>query len=250
MNKMHKTRIFSHRGANREAAENTQSAFDAALNYAIDGIETDVQLSQDEVNVLWHDDTLEKVGFPGKHTDDLSYAALQDINVARHFFAESSPESLMTLQSFLDSYQKRCRLLLEIKCYEGELPVRQKIKVRQTLAMVGAVRRDDIIASSFHLPSLLAAYQYAPEFPLVYNLEPEQSFADAKQALTAHPFLHGLCVHISTLNAAMVKLLHSQKKCIAVYTCNSDEEINTALKLGVDILITDFPQKALQLRNQ
>lgn len=248
MKKINSPQIFSHRGANREAAENTQSAFDAALNYAIDGIETDVQLSQDEVTVLWHDDTLARIGLPDKHIDDLSYAALQEINVASHFFAEASPESLMTLQSFLDGYRKRCRLLLEIKCYEGELPVRQKIKVRQTLAMVGAVRRDDIMASSFHLPSLLTAYQYAPEFPLVYNLEPEQGFADARQVLTEHPFLHGLCVHISTLNAVMVKLLHSQKKCIAVYTCNSDEEINTALKLGVDILITDFPQKALQLR--
>jgi glycerophosphoryl diester phosphodiesterase len=141
-------------------------------------------------------------------------------------------------------------LLLEIKCYEGELPVRQKIKVRQTLAMVGAVRRDDIMASSFHLPSLLTAYQYAPDFPLVYNLEPDQGLAEARQVLTEHPFLHGLCVHISTLNAVMVQLLRRQEKCIAVYTCNSDEEINTALKLGVDILITDFPQKALRLRNQ
>lgn len=250
MNRIHKTQIFSHRGANREATENTQSAFDAALQYRIDGIETDVQLSSDEINVLWHDDTLEKVDLPDKHIDDLSYADLQEINVAKHFFAEARSESFMTLQSFLDRYRKRCRLLLEIKCYEGELPVRQKIKVRQTLAMVGAVRRDDIMASSFHLPSLLAAHQYASECPLVYNLEPEQGFAEARQILTEHPFLHGLCVHISTLNAVMVQLLRRQKKCIAVYTCNSDEEINTALKLGVDILITDFPQKALQLRDQ
>ncbi|NOU01502.1 MAG: glycerophosphodiester phosphodiesterase [Gallionella sp.] len=250
MSGTHKTQMFSHRGANREAAENTQSAFDAALQYAIDGIETDVQLSSDEINVLWHDDTLEKVGLPDKHIDDLNYAALQEIDVARHFFVEARSESFMTLQSFLGHYRKRCRLLLEIKCYEGELPVRQRIKVRQTLAMVGAVRRDDIMVSSFHLPSLLAAHQYAPEFPVVYNLEPEQGFADAKQALAEHPFLHGLCVHISTLNAAMVTLLHRQKKCIAVYTCNSEEEINTALQLGVDILITDFPQKALQLRDQ
>ncbi|MEQ1525912.1 MAG: glycerophosphodiester phosphodiesterase family protein [Gallionella sp.] len=249
MKKINSPQIFSHRGANKEAAENTQSAFDAALQYAIDGIETDVQLSGDEINVLWHDDTLEKVGLPDKHIDDLSYAALQEIHVAKHFFAEANAESFMTLQSFLDRYRKRCRLLLEIKCYEGELPVRQKIKVRQTLAMVGAVRRDDIMASSFHLPSLLAAHQYAPEFPLVYNLEPEQGFAEARQVLTEHPFLHGLCVHISTLNAVMIQLLRRQKKCIAVYTCNTDEEINTALKLGVDILITDFPQKALQLRD-
>ena len=249
MNQLDRTKIFSHRGANKEAAENTQSAFDAALQYAIDGIETDVQLSGDEINVLWHDDTLEKVGLTDKHIDDLSYAALQEIDVAKYFFAEARSESFMTLQSFLDRYRKRCRLLLEIKCYEGELPVRQKIKVRQTLAMVGAVCRDDIMVSSFHLPSLLVAHQYAPEFPLVYNLEPEQGFAEARQVLTEYPFLHGLCVHISTLNAVMIQLLHRQTKCIAVYTCNTDEEINTALKLGVDILITDFPQKALQLRD-
>ena len=50
------TLIYAHRGARKEAAENTRSAFDKALVYAIDGIETDIQLSRDGVTVLWHDD--------------------------------------------------------------------------------------------------------------------------------------------------------------------------------------------------
>ena len=33
--------IYAHRGANTEAMENTRRAFDKALHYAIDGIETD-----------------------------------------------------------------------------------------------------------------------------------------------------------------------------------------------------------------
>ena len=210
MSLVHKTQIFSHRGANREAAENTRSAFDAAFKYAIDGIETDVQLSRDDALVLWHDDTLAKVGIPDKHLDDYDFAQLREIDVAKYFFAQAAPESFMTLQSFLGRYRKRCRLLLEIKCYEGELHARQNTKVQQTLTKVGAVRGDEIMVSSFHLPSLLAAHQHAPEFPLVYNLEPEQKLADAQQALAAHPFLHGLCVHISTLDAAMVELLHRQ----------------------------------------
>ena len=249
MSHVYKTQIFAHRGANREAAENTQAAFDAALNYAIDGIETDVQLSRDDVTVLWHDDKLEKIGHPDKHVDDFEYAQLQEMNVANHFFANASPESFFQLQSFLDRYRERCRLLLEIKCYEGELPERQKIKVQQTLSMVGAVTGNEIMVSSFHLPSLIYARECSPDFLIVYNFEPEQNLAKAKEALAAHSFLHGLCVHISTLDAAMVQLLRDQNKQIAVYTCNSEEEINTALQLGVDILITDFPQKALQLRD-
>jgi len=53
---------------------------------------------------------------------------------------------------------------------------------------------------------------------------------------------------IETIDAPFVELLHSHDKCVAVYTCNSDNEINKALELGVDILISDIPQKALQMR--
>ena len=69
-------------------------------------------------------------------------------------------------------------------------------------------------------------------------------------ALDEQPFLHGLCVHISTLDADMVALLRERGKLIAVYTCNTDAEITRALILGVDVLISDVPQKALQMRDK
>jgi glycerophosphoryl diester phosphodiesterase len=245
---MNKTHIFAHRGANKEAAENTRSAFDKALTYAIDGMETDVQLTRDEVSVLWHDRFLNKVGLPDKHIDDFDYAQLQTMNFAAHFSSGAASESLISLQEFLDAYRKRCRLLIEIKNREWESPERHQIKVRQTLDKVGTVNDDTIIASSFNLASLVYAHQYRPEFPLVYNFEGDQALEDAKQVLAEQPYLHGLCLPIAYLDAAMVKLLRDHGKCVAVYTCNSDEEIGKALELGVDILISDVPQKALQMR--
>ena len=241
--------IFAHRGANREAAENTRSAFDRALAYPIDGIETDVQLSRDEVAVLWHDRFLDKLGLPGKHIDDFDHARLRAMNFAAHFSSGAKPEGIMTLQAFLDAYRKRCRLLLEIKNREWESPSRHEIKVRQTLETIGAAQGDVILVSSFNLASLVYAHQCAPGFPLVHNLEPEQTLDDARRVLTGQPFLHGLCLPIESLDVAMVRLLRNHGKCIAVYTCNSDEEINKALELGVDILISDAPQKALQMRD-
>jgi len=242
--------IFAHRGANREAAENTRSAFDQALKYTIDGMETDVQLSRDEVAVLWHDRFLDKVGLPDRHMDDFDYAQLQAMNFAAHFSPAAAPEGIMTLQAFLDAYRKRCRLLIEIKNREWEHTSRHEIKVRQTLEMIGAVQGGAIMVSSFNLASLVYAHQCAPEFPLVYNFEPEQTLEDAQHVLIEQPFLHGLCLPIESLNDAMVRLLRDYGKCIAVYTCNSDEEINKALELGVDILISDVPQKALQMRDK
>lgn len=241
--------IFAHRGASREAAENTRSAFDRALEYAIDGMETDVQLSRDEVAVLWHDRFLDKVGLPGRHVDDFDYAQLRAMNFAAHFSPEAAPEGVMSLEEFLGVYRKRCRLLLEIKNCEWEPSSRRETKVRQTLEMIGAAQGDAIMVSSFHLASLVYAHRCAPEFPLVCNFEPGQTLGDAQHVLASQPFLHGLCLPIESLDEAMVRLLRDHRKCIAVYTCNSGAEISKALELGVDILISDVPQKALQMRD-
>lgn len=250
MNLIKQTLIFAHRGANREAAENTRSAFEMALKYPIDGMETDVQLSRDAVPVLWHDRFLGKLGYPEKHIDDFDYGQLRAMNFAQHHAPDAKPEGIVKLQEYLDDYRNRTRLLLEIKNREWESRERQHNKVQQTLAMVGPVNDDRIIISSFNLDSLIYAQQCRPSFPLVYNFEDEQTLDDAKQVLAEQAFLHGLCLPIATLNAAFVSLLRTHGKKIAVYTCNSDEEITTALQLGVDILISDVPQHALRMRDK
>lgn len=247
---MKRTLVFAHRGANREAAENTRSAFDRALAWPIDGIETDIQLSRDGVAVLWHDRFLGKLGLPGKRIDDFDHAELQAMDFAAHFAHTEKPEGVMSLREFLAAYRTRCRLLLEVKNRKWEQPARHEAKVRQTLELVGAVMDNSIMVSSFDLNSLIYAHHCEPQFPLVLNLEPEHGADFARGVLTDQPFLHGLCVHIDTLDEAMAGVLRECGKRIAVYTCNSDEEMNRALTLGVDILISDVPQKALQIRGK
>ena len=249
-----KTLIFSHRGANQEAAENTRAAFDRALQYPIDGMETDVQLTRDEVAVLWHDRFMGKLSHPTKHIDDFDFAPLREMNFAAHFAAthpsaEAKPESVMSLDEFLAAYRTRTRLLLEIKNRDWEDVARHQIKVRQTLSSVGEMLDETIYISSFNLTSLIYAHQCRPGFPLIYNLEDYQTIDDMRAVLSAQPFLHGLCFPIANLDQAVVNLLRAQGNNIAVYTCNSDEEIGLALSLQVDILISDLPQKALQMRD-
>jgi glycerophosphoryl diester phosphodiesterase len=246
---MNRTLIFAHRGAKREAAENTRTAFDRALVYPVDGIETDIQLSRDGVTVLWHDDHLAKLGLPEKRIDHFDFAQLRTLNFAAHFDAATN-ECVMSLQEFVETYRERCRLLLEIKRYPGETEARQQIKVRQTLESAGDVFDGNILVSSFDLDSVIYAHQIAPKFPLVLNLEPEHQADFAWKVLLEHPFLFGLCVHIATLDEGMVGVAREKEKFIAVYTCNSEEQIGRALELGVDVLISDVPQKALQMRDK
>lgn len=241
--------IFAHRGANKEAIENTRSAFERALEYAVDGIETDVQLTRDEITVLWHDRFLDKVGLPENHIDDYSYDQLKSMEIPGFVSPGGRNAVIMSLQKFIDTYRKRCRLLIEIKNREWESALRHEIKVRQTLNIIGPVNDDSILVSSFNLASLIYAHQYRLGFPLIYNLRPEHTVADAERVLNTQPFLHGVCVPICNLDSNMAGMLKALNKCMAVYTCNSDEEINKTLELGVDIMISDLPQKAIQMRD-
>lgn len=155
----------------------------------------------------------------------------------------------MSLDEFLAAYRTRTRLLLEIKNRDWEAITRHQTKIRQTLNSVGEMRDQTIYISSFNLASLIYAHQCRPGFPLIYNLEEDQMIADMRAVLSAQSFLHGLCLPIANLDQAVVNLLRAQGKSIAVYTCNSDAEIDLALTLQVDILISDLPHKALQMRD-
>ena len=52
--------IIAHRGASKQAPENTMSAFQRALELGADGIELDVHMSADGYLVVIHDETADR----------------------------------------------------------------------------------------------------------------------------------------------------------------------------------------------
>lgn len=239
--------IFAHRGASRQAPENTKAAFDKALEYTIAGIETDVQLSQDNIPVLWHDRSLKKLGIPDKRIDDFDFDPLNKI-CRTHSAGESF--DLMRLQRFVDLYRGRCILNLEVKNRDWESLQRQQLKILLTLRIIGSSTLDDIFVSSFNLNSLIFAQQLTDQVPFFYILNDHHTSVDIENSLRENPFLTGYCIPIRLVDKTIVQNLRDCDKYIVTYTCNSRTEILKAFDHKVDIMITDDPQKALQLRSQ
>ncbi|MCD2451427.1 glycerophosphodiester phosphodiesterase [Methylicorpusculum oleiharenae] len=245
MNTLFNCKIFAHRGANRQAPENTVAAFDRALNHAIDGIETDVQLSRDAIPVLYHDQFLDKLGLPGKPIDDFDFKQLQ----AMRFTQTPDYEGLISLEAFIRKYRGRCTLNLEVKHQEGESVSRQQQKMQLTLDIIGESQADDVFVSSFNLQSLEIAYQYSRKTPLFYILEAPHTDHDVDLALSRQLFLTGFCLPITGITSSLVEHLQALGKTVVTYTCNSEAEIQRALDLNVAMMITDDPQLALKLRS-
>ncbi|MDO9163543.1 MAG: glycerophosphodiester phosphodiesterase [Methylococcaceae bacterium] len=248
--------IFAHRGGNKEAveqglgiAENTRAAFNHALLSAVDGVETDVQLSRDEVPVLWHDWFLDKLGHPGKRIDDFTFEQLKDMDFAGYGETGATPEAVLSLEEFIASYQGLCQLNIEIKSHDDESATRQQRKLAQTLAIIEPFGNQGVFISSYSLPCLEFAHQQAADFPLFYLLSDCYSQTDIEQLLETHAFLKGFCLPICNLDSAIVDLLHKNGKVLAAYTCNNNEEITKAIAVKADIVITDYPLLALSLRS-
>ncbi|HEY3292275.1 MAG TPA: glycerophosphodiester phosphodiesterase family protein [Candidatus Nanopelagicaceae bacterium] len=59
-------KIYAHRGASVDFPEHTRAAYEGAIHQGADGFECDVRLTKDNVPILWHDPTMERMaGFTG-----------------------------------------------------------------------------------------------------------------------------------------------------------------------------------------
>jgi len=247
------TYIYAHRGASSEVLENTASAFNRAVEYSIDGIETDVQLTKDGVAVLWHDRYLQKLGFQDLRVGDVEADWLQQIDLADCSSTVKKGERLLSLQQFTEAFRDKCRLLLEIKNRDWDrLSGRHQINVQKCLQQQKAAANtgfdDGFIISSFDLDSLVYAHGKDTGQALILNLDTGFSIAEIDSSLGQQKFLYGYCLPIDDLDEALTNKLKDSGKNITVYTCNTREQIIKALRLQVDILISDYPGVAVELR--
>lgn len=243
MKNKHHTLILAHRGANRAAYENTQVAFERARSMGVDGYETDIQLTKDEVAVLWHDRNLHKLGQAELCIDDLSYDELSAL-------AKQEDIAILSLAGFWQEFSNHQYLVLEVKNRSWEPVVRHQLKMQQTIGLASSVNFHKIWVSSFSLNSLIYAYEINSSCPLVYNLEPEQLPTEIIGVADQYSFLTGFCLPIESLSRELVHELKKRNKLLAVYTCNTTDEVQLALNLELDILISDVPDFALAVRRQ
>jgi glycerophosphoryl diester phosphodiesterase len=77
--------IVAHRGASAVAPENTMAAFRAGLDAGAEGVEFDVRLTKDDVPVVFHDATMQRVAGIDARLGDLTFDELADVDVGSWF---------------------------------------------------------------------------------------------------------------------------------------------------------------------
>jgi glycerophosphoryl diester phosphodiesterase len=225
--------VLAHRGANRMAPENTVAACVRALELGADGVEIDVHRTLDGALVVRHDATL-----PGGGV--LCHVPLA---VARDAVA-----ALATLEEVLDVCSGAV-VNVEIKNLPGDADWDPGERTAELV--VGFLgrrgRRDDVLVSSFHLPTLDRVRKLAPQCPtgwLTAGLDPLAALAsiEAHGHAALHPDVGSLA---GAAAATVVGRAHGLDIRVNAWTVNDVTEIRRLADAGLDAVITDVPDTAL-----
>ncbi|WP_455387921.1 glycerophosphodiester phosphodiesterase [Petrachloros mirabilis] len=216
---------IGHRGAAGHAPENTLAAIQKGIALGVDFVEIDVRRTEDGVLVALHDETVNRTTNGEGRVDRLSLQDVKKLNAG-------TGENIPTLEEVLEVTAGRAGLMLELKV---------KGTAKQTVEAVReAGFKDLVIYASFLHDELLHVREVDPGASLMV-LFGRLPHAPVSRATKFGPSHVGL--RYDTATRRLVEAFHRSDLLVFVYTADSPGDIRHALSIGVDGVISNFPER-------
>ncbi|MFF2143416.1 glycerophosphodiester phosphodiesterase [Kitasatospora sp. NPDC058190] len=220
--------VIGHRGAPRNAPENTMASFEAALDQGADWLETDVQTTKDGVPVLMHDPSVDRTTNGKGAVADLTAAQVAALRVT---VGPGPAQPVPTLEELLERLSgSRTTLLMEIKWQRPEAVAR--------IARLAAGSDAHVVLYSFSADHLRRAHAVAPALPVV--LIQGGGIADDPGDLK----LDGIALDSGLAGAARIAAERKAGREVYVWTLDDEESWQLMAARDADGLITDTPGPA------
>ncbi len=231
------THIIGHRGAAAYYPENTMASFEAAIALGVDMIELDVHMSADGEIVVIHDETLERAtdgtGFVHQHTR----AELETLDAGQGERIPALADVLLRV--------KEAGIGVNVEIKAGSVPY-PKLEEKLAALTHACGMQDSVLFSSFNHYALLAlksAWPDAPVAPLYVGamLDPWE-YAHKLGAVAVHP------MYAVALLPGWVDGCHKHGIAVNVWTVDEESMMERLMRLGVDGLVSNRPDVALEVR--
>ena len=240
----------AHRGSSGAAPENTLAAVELALAQRASYIEVDVQRSADGELVIIHDTTLQRTTnveevFPGRTSyavGDFTLEELRQLDAGSWFGEQFAGEQIPTLREVIDTIGNRAGLLLEFKAPELYPGIEADIAAEMQ-SIPGYLRRalnsDRLVVQSFNVESMRTFNALLPAIPvgLLYGYRPSDA-----ELVAASGWADQINPSYRVTDQALIDRVHELGMDISVYTLNTGRLMREYIAMGVDGIITDYPQ--------
>lgn len=216
---------IGHRGAAGHAPENTLVALELAITYGVDMVEFDVRRSADGALVLLHDDSVDRTTNGEGKIEEWSLSLLRELDAG-------GGERIPLLEEALACLSGRAGAMIELKVRGTAADVCAKVQ--------GADFQGTVIYASFFHEELLPVRRLTGDAFTLALIEdvpiPYTAFATAAQATHVG-------VALDAVTPSLVKTFQEQSIKVFVYTVDEPDDIARMKRLGVDGIISNFPDR-------
>ncbi len=252
----------AHRGASAYAPENTILAFLRAAEMGADAIELDVHVTRDGHLVVCHDADVSRTTNGSGAIRDLDLATLQTFDAGYRFTLEdgSTPfrgqgVHIPTLSEVFAAIPSSLLVNVEVKA-----TLREPSDMILRNSVVGKLARwledhanqqygERILLSSFDWPLVDAVREAGLGVPTAYLFAPQINLRDALDAAVGagHAAIHP---HESLIDEQSQPTLAEARAlgiAINVWTVDDADRIRELIALGVDGIVTNWPDRLMQI---
>jgi glycerophosphoryl diester phosphodiesterase len=257
--------VIAHRGASAYAPENTLPAFERALELGARQVELDVQLSRDDVLVLFHDSTLDaKTDLRGRVREhgvrELLGAEIGSWFDREHPDVEErfAGTGLISLGQLFQRFGDRLHYHIEIKAPEEAIAE----LLLQQIGRFGLKQR--VTVSSFRFQQLERVRGLDPEIPICLLIRDGRTLVEQTESvpLLRSLFVSGLQkqwidraagarfdqvgIAARDLTRRIVRYARDRQLELRAWGIKSDADMERAIRAGSNGMTTNWPDRLLE----
>jgi len=222
--------VLGHRGACGYEPENTLLSFKKALEIGVDMIEFDVRKTVDDKLVIMHDAAVDRTTDGTGLLADMTFSQLRKLDAGKG-------QKIPTLQEVFDLVDRKVCVDIEIKEAES---VSELVLIIDRYINEKGWSYDDFLVSSFDLSALQNFQKLAPAIQLmpIFSRLPVDWLGVTKN-LPANI----MAISYKSISKKIIVDAHQNDISVIVYTVNDPKKIFQMIKLGVDGICSDYPDR-------
>ena len=216
---------IGHRGAAGHAPENTLAAVRQGIELGVDYVEIDVRRTADGVLVALHDATVNRTTNGRGRVEALSLGEVRKLDAG-------NGERIPTVEEVLQMAGGRTGLMLELKV-DGlaHLTVQavQKVQLDTPVIYASFLHKELTHVRAVETEAaLMVLFDRLPRTPVPYAMQYQPVYVGLRHDRATRP---------------LVEAFHRENVKVWVYTANSLTDIARAISIGVDGVISNFPER-------
>ncbi len=247
--------VIAHQGGNGQWPSNTLFAFDKAAAIGVDVLEMDLHITADDVLVLMHDETVDRTTNGVGAIEEMTLAELKQLDAGYRWSADDGQTfpfrnqgiTVPTMEELFQAFPDM-PMNIELKYAEMDMAPLFCSLIRQY------GMEDKLLVASFHDDAMQSFRETCPEvatsapqneiIPLVLLSKVGLGFLYSPKAVAVQVPENRSGIHI--LTPGFIKAAHSRNMNVDAWTINEKEDMIRMIELGVDGIITDYPELLLE----